>query len=133
MVSLAASEFIGFKPFHTKNSRGHEWKGEVTITDSVFRVITRPAYFRRALHFDNHGKNGIRKRKGGTVTPFGFRCGDYVEGTKAASIYRGWIGGFTNSAKTKNLSIYDASWRRIGQFTLSKVKLLRRSNKLCIA
>jgi hypothetical protein len=132
-VSLAASEFIGFKPFHTKNSRGHEWKGEVVITDSVFRVITRPAYFRRALHFDNPGKNGIRKRKGGTVSPFGLRSGDYVEGIKAGSIYRGWIGGFTNSANTKNLSIYDANWRRIGQFSLSKIKLLRRSNKLCIA
>ncbi len=147
-VALAASLFIGFKPFHAKNSHGHEWQGEVDITDSPFRVITRPAYFRRALHFDNPSSGGVRKRKGGTVTPFGFRAGDYVEAEKAhrprrvclgvrteqeAGItYRGWIGGFTNTGKTKNLSIYDANWKRVGQFALSKVKLLRRSNKLCI-
>ncbi len=129
----AASEFVGFKPFHTKNSRGHEWKGNVTITDSVFRVITRPEYFRRAFHFDNPQKGGARKRKGGTVTPFGFRAGDYVEGVKAGITYRGWVGGYTNTLKSKKLSLYDANWRRIGQFVLSQVKLLRRSNKLCIA
>lgn len=132
-VALAASEFIGFKPFHTFNSRGHEWKGSVAITESVFRIITRPEYFRRALHFDNPQKGGGRKRKGGTVTPFGYRAGDYVEGTKAGNTYCGWVGGFTDSTKTKNLSIYDANWKRIGQFALSKVKLLRRNNKLCIA
>ena len=132
-VALAASLFIGFKPFHAKNSHGHEWQGEVTITESVFRVITRPAYFRRALHFDNPSKGGNRKRKGGTVTPFGYRAGDYVEAIKAGITYRGWIGGFTNTEKSKKLSIYDHNWKRIGQFSLSKVKLLRRSNKLCIA
>ncbi len=132
-VCLAASEFIGFKPFHTKDSHGYEWKGEVTITDSVFRVITRPKYFRRALHFDNPLPGGARKRKGSTITPFGFRCGDYVEGVKAGVVYRGWLGGYTQTAKTQNVSIYDANWKRIGQIALSKVKLLRRSNKLCIA
>ena len=132
-VALAASEFIAFKPFVTKNSHGHDWQGEVTITKSVFRVITRPAYFRRALHFDNPNKGGVRKRKGGTITPFGFRAGDYVEAEKAGITYRGWIGGFTNTEKSKKLSVYDYNWKRIGQFSLSKVKLLRRSNKLCIA
>ena len=131
-VSLAASKFVRFKPFATKNSHGHEWQGEVTITESVFRVITRPAYFRRALHFDNPSKGGVRKRKGGTVTPFGYRTGDYVEAEKAGVTYRGWIGGFTNTEKSKKLSIYDHNWKRIGQFSLSKVNLLRRSNKLCI-
>ena len=132
-VALAASKFVRFVPFFTKNSHGHEWQGEVIITDSVFKVITRPAYFRRALHFDNPSKGGIRKRKGGTVTPFGFRCGDYVEAEKAGVTYRGWIGGYTNTNKSKKLSVYDLNWKRIGQFTLSKVKLIRRSNKLCIA
>ena len=148
-VALAASKFISFKPFATKNSHGHDWQGEITITDSVFRVIARPAYFRRALHFDNPTKGGIKKRKGGTVTPFGYRAGDYVEAEKAhrprrgclgvrteqeaGVIYRGWIGGFTNTEKSKKLSLYDHYWKRIGQFSLSKVKLLRRSNKLCIA
>lgn len=131
-VSLAASKFIRFAPFSTKNSHGHEWQGEVTITDSVFKVITRPAYFRRAKHFDNPSKGGIRKRKGGTITPFGYRCGDYVEASKASITYRGWIGGYTDTNKSKKLSVYDINWKRIGQFSLSKVKLLRRSNKLCI-
>ena len=132
-VSLAASKFVSFKPFTTKNSHGHQWQGKVAITESVFRVITRPAYFRRALHFDNKSKGGTRKRKGGTITPFGFRAGDYVEAEKAGVKYRGWIGGFTNTEKSQKLSVYDLNWQRIGQFSLSKVKLLRRSNKLCIA
>ena len=132
-VALAASEFVGFKAFHTKNSRGHEWKGQTKITDSPFRVITRPEYFRRALHFDNPLKGGGRKRKGGTITPFGVRFGDYAEATKAGVSYRGWIGGYTNASKTKNLSLYDANWKRIGQFAISQVRLLRRNNKLCIA
>ncbi|MDJ0576113.1 MAG: RRXRR domain-containing protein [Xenococcaceae cyanobacterium MO_234.B1] len=132
-VALAASKFVKFTSFSTKNSHGHEWQGEVAITESVFRVITRPAYFRRALHFDNPSSGGVRKRKGGTVTPFGYRTGDYVEAEKAGVIYRGWIGGYTNTNKSKKLSVYDHNWKRIGQFSLSKVKLLRRSNKLCIA
>ena len=48
-------------------------------------------------------------------------------------VYHLWIGGFTDTAKSKKLSVYDANWKRIGQFSLSKVKLLRRNNKLCIA
>ncbi len=51
---------------------------------------------------------------------------------KARVIYRGWIGGYTNS-KTKAVSIYDINWKRIGQFSPNKTKLLRRSNKLCVA
>lgn len=132
-VALAASKFVRFASFSTKNSHGHEWQGSVIITDSVFRVITRPAYFRRALHFDNPSLGRIRKRKGGTVTPFSFRAGDYVKAEKAGITYRGWIGGYTNTDKSKKLSVYDPNWKRIGQFSLSKVKLLRRSNKLCVA
>lgn len=132
-VALAASVFVSYKPFHTQNSRGHEWQCSVTITYSVFRVTTRPEYFRRALHFDNPLKGGTRKRKGGTVTPFGYRAGDYVEAVKAGITYRGWIGGFTHTKRDKKLSIYDANWQRIGQFAISQTRLLRRSNKLCIA
>lgn len=131
-IALAASVFVNYKPFHTNNSRGCQWLGSVTITSSIFRVITRPEYFRRALHFDNLLKGGTKKRKGGTVTPFGFRAGDYVEGVKAGITYRGWIGGFTNTKGSKKLSIYDANWLRIGQFAVTQTRLLRRSNKLCI-
>ncbi len=132
-VALAATKFVRFAAFANKEGHGHKWQGTIAITDSVFRVITRPAYFRRALHFDNPSKGGVRKRKGGTITPFGYRTGDYVEAQKAGVIYRGWIGGYTNTGKSKKLSVYDHNWKRIGQFTLSKIKLLRRSNKLCIA
>ncbi|NEQ72769.1 MAG: type II toxin-antitoxin system Phd/YefM family antitoxin [Okeania sp. SIO2C9] len=103
----------------------------VNITPSIFRVITRPAYFRRALHFDNAEKGGVRKRKGGTMTPFNQRLGDKVLAEKAGKTYTGWVGGFTN-AKTKNVSVYDHNWKRIGQFSPKKVQLIRRSNKLCV-
>jgi hypothetical protein len=108
----------------------------------MFKIITRPGavrrgkeygFFRRQLHFEVPDKSGIRKRKGGTITPFGFRVGDLVKATKRDDQFIGYIGGFTNTDKSKNVSIYDYSWKRIGQFTPSKVKLLRRSNGLCVA
>jgi hypothetical protein len=90
-------------------------------------------FFRRQLHFEVPDKSGTRKRKGGTITPFVFRVGDLVSATKRAEQFVGYIGGFTCTDKSKNVSIYDYSWKRIGQFTPSKVKLLRRSNGLCLA
>lgn len=90
-------------------------------------------FFRRQLHFEIPDKTGTRKRKGGTVTPFGFRVGDLVKAQKSKEIYIGYIGGFTKTDKSKNVSICDYTWKRIGQFTPSKVKLLRRNNGLCIA
>jgi hypothetical protein len=74
-----------------------------------------------------------RQRKGGTITPFSFRSGDFVCGEKAGQLYKGWIGGYTNSGKTKNVSIYDLNWKRIGQFSTPKVKLISRSSRLCVA
>ncbi len=67
----------------------------------------------------------------GTITPFKVRYGDKVLAEKAGKTYIGWVGGFTD-AKTKNISVYDVNWKRIGQFSLKKVKLIRRSNKLCV-
>ena len=61
-IALAATEFIRFGIIPRINKDIYTWKGSVNITRSVFRVITRPAYFRRALHFDNAEKGGIRKR-----------------------------------------------------------------------
>ena len=83
------------------------------------------------MHFDNAEKGGIRKRKGGTITPFGLRYGDKVLAEKAGKTYIGWVGGFTD-AKAKNISVYDHNWKRIGQFSPKKIKLIRRSNKLCV-
>ncbi len=130
-VALAASEFVRYGITPRKNCDTYGWKGYVNITPCIFRVITRPAYFRRALHFDNAEKGGIRKRKGGSITPFNVRYGDKVLAEKAGKIYIGWVGGFTD-AKAKNISVYNHNWKRIGQFSPKKVKPIRRSNKLCV-
>ena len=144
-VALACGYFVQYSRHITANTQGYIWKGEVTVTDSVFRIITRPGavrrgkeygFFRRQLHFEVSNKSGTRKRKGGTVTPFGFRVGDLVKASKSEEVfvgYVGYIGGFTNTDKSQKVSVYDYSWKRIGQFTPSKVKLLRRSNGLCLA
>ncbi|NES66043.1 MAG: hypothetical protein F6K24_12660 [Okeania sp. SIO2D1] len=130
-IALAASEFVRYGVTPRKNCDIYGWKGPINITPWIFRVITRPAYFRRALHFDNVEKGGVRKRKGGSITPFNQRLGDKVLAEKAGKTYTGWIGGFTN-AKNKNVSVYDHNWKRIGQFSPKKVQLIRRSNKLCV-
>lgn len=149
-VALACGYFVQYSRYVTSNTQGYLWKGEVTVTDSLFRIITRPGavkrgkeygFFRRQLHFEVPDKSGIRKRKGGTITPFGlrrehsverFRVGDLVKASKGTELFVGYIGGFTCTDKTKNVSIYDYTWKRMGQFTPSKVKLLRRSNGLCV-
>jgi len=77
-LALAASHFVRYEAFHTANSRGHCWNGSIQLTPASFRVIARPNLFRRQLHFENPVSDAPnnRKRKGGTVTPFGFRSGD---------------------------------------------------------
>ncbi len=136
-VALAASHFIKWCEWHSSNARAGNWEGEVFVTSAPFKVIAKPNIYRRQLHFENPDShkpnpNQYRKRKGGTITPFGFRSGDFVQAEKAGQIYRGWIGGYTQTAKSKNVSIYDCNWKRIGQFSPSKVKLLKRSCKLCV-
>lgn len=133
-IALASSNFMRFEKFQTANSRGHRWVGEVTITPAPFRIISRPNLFRRQLHFENPVKDipGNRKRKGGTITPFGLRSGDLVKAEKAGKSYIAWIGGYTQTSKTKNVSVYDHNWRRIGQFSPAKVQLIKRSTKLCV-
>lgn len=130
-IALAASQFVQYVPFHNCNEHGHEWRGSLQITSAPFRVIARPNLFRRQLHFENFSKGGIRKRKGGTITPWSFRSGDFVQAEKAGRIYRGWIGGF--SEVNKVVSVYDHNWHRIGQFIVGKVHLIKRSTKLCVA
>lgn len=141
-VALACGYFVQYSRHITSNTQGYLWKGEVNVTDSVFKIVTRPGavkrgkeygFFRRQLHFEVPDRSGTRKRKGGTITPFGFRVGDLVKATKKDEQFVGYIGGFTKTDKSQNVSIYDYSWKRIGQFTPSKVKLLRRSNGLCLA
>ena len=86
-IALSASRFIQYKAFHTANSHGHHWTGSIQLTHAPFKVIARPQLYRRQLHFENQGLDGVRKRKGGTVTPFGFRSGDYVEAVKGLIVF----------------------------------------------
>ncbi|WP_010474818.1 RRXRR domain-containing protein [Acaryochloris sp. CCMEE 5410] len=131
-IALAASQFVRYKIVQTTDEHGYEWRGSVETTPSEFRIITRPAYFRRALHFDNPGKGGVRKRKGGTVTPFGFRAGDKVQVATKGQVITGWVGGFTDTSKSKKVSVYDVNWKRLGQYGLKQISMIRRSNKLCV-
>ena len=129
-IALGASRFIEYQAFHTANSQGRHWVGSIQLTDSPFKVISRPQLYRRQLHFENPTPGGIRKRKGGTVTPFSFRSGDKVVATKGKKTVKGYIGGY--SVPNKVVSIYDHNWKRLGQFSVSKTQLLKRSNGLCI-
>lgn len=130
-IALAASQFVQYVPFHNRNEHGHEWCGSVRITSAPFRVIARPNVFRRQLHFENFSTCRVRKRKGGTITPWGLRSGDFVQAEKAGKICRGWIGGFSEVKKV--VSVYDHNWKCIGQFVVNKVQLIKRSTKLCVA
>lgn len=132
-IALAASQFVEYRVTHRQGEDSGQWFGLVDTTPAPFLVITRPEYFRRALHFDNADKGGVRKRKGGTVTPFGYRCGDKVLVSTKGQIIKGWVGGYTNTAKSKKLSVYDLNWHRLGQFGLKQIQLIRRANKLCVS
>jgi hypothetical protein len=132
-ISLAASHFIQYKPFSSLREHGHEWVGECSVTATPFIVVTRPKLFRRKLHQEQYAKGGVLKRQGGTVSPFGLRSGDFVQTFRKGLKIRGWIGGWTDSEKTQNVSIYDHNWSRIGQFSPKNVQLLSRSSRLCLA
>lgn len=126
-VSLAATQFVDYLPFENSQGKGHCWQGQVSITNSPFFVIRRPPISRRQLHLMLPSKGGDRRKYGGTVTRHqGIRKGDFVEGVKAGITYRGWCSGDT----AKQVSISNAAWKRVGQFTASKVKLLQRSTRL---
>lgn len=131
-IALAASQFVEYRSYQTEREHGHLWVGKVDITTAPFAIISRPGYFRRALHFDNADKGGVRKRKGGTITPFGYRAGDKVAVSTKGNLITGWVGGFTDTDKSQKVSVYDHNWKRIGQFGLKQISLIRRSNKLCV-
>lgn len=131
-ICLAATQLIDYLPFENSQGRGHCWQGKVEITDAPFFVIRRPPISRRQLHLMIPSKGGNRRKYGGTNTRHGFKKGDYVEAEKAQRAcphvitYQGWCSGDT----ARQVSISNAAWKRIGQFTASKVKLLRRATGL---
>jgi hypothetical protein len=125
-VTLAASQFIDYLPFENSEGKGHCWQGQIAITNAPFFVIRRPHVSRRQLHLMLPSQGGSRRKYGGTTTRHDLRKGDYVEAVKAGITYKGWCSGDT----AKQVSVSDSNWRRTGQFTASKVKLLRRATGL---
>jgi RRXRR protein len=124
-VALACSTFIDYGII---NRYFIGWKGNVSITSAHFAVIRRPPISRRQLHLMTPTKGGIRRKYGGTVTRHGFRKGDYVEATQGNKTYQGWVSGDT----AKQISVSDANWKRLGQFSKNKVRLIRRSTGLIL-
>ena len=125
-VALAAHRFLKYESFHSASSHGHEWVGGVDITPSTFSIIKRPPVSRRQLHLMLPAKGGLRRKYGGTVTRHGLRKGDYVIAEKAGKRYCGWVSGDTS----RQISISNFNWKRLGQFTASKVTLIQRATGL---
>ncbi len=125
-VTLACYQFLQYKAHYSGNNHGHSWQGKVTVTTCPFMVIKRPPISRRQLHLMLPSKGGLRRKYGGTVTRHGIRKGDFVKAEKAQHIFSGWCSGDT----AKQISVSDFNWKRLGQFTASKVVLLQRSTGL---
>ncbi|MGB6302093.1 MAG: RRXRR domain-containing protein [Rivularia sp. (in: cyanobacteria)] len=123
-IALAASKWISYGVTSTKSQA---WRGEVKLTDCWFSVISRPPVCKRQLHLLQCSKGGKRRKYGGSTTRHGFRKGDYVEAVKAGKTYRGWVSGDT----VKMVAINDSNWKQ-GQYTASKVKLIKRSTGLVV-
>lgn len=132
-VVLASSWFVQYKPFHTANTRGHEWEGAVSITSALFKVISKPRITRRRLHDAVPAACGVRERYGGSITPFNARKGDLLKySTKSKGEIKtviGYCSGYTGN----NLSLSDANWSRIGRFANSKCCILARNTGLVIS
>ncbi|MDJ0509125.1 MAG: RRXRR domain-containing protein [Crocosphaera sp.] len=142
-VTLACYKFLNYKPHHLGNNHGHSWQGNVTITPCQLMIIKRPPISRRQLHLMLPSKGVKRRKYGGTITRHGIRkrvrnsevsseCkthlrkGDFVKAEKAGKVDYGWCSGDT----AKQVSVSDFNWKRLGQFTASKVVLLQRSTGL---
>jgi len=124
-IALAASHWVKYGIIDKKTMG---WKGSIDLTDSIFLTISRPPVSRRQLHLMTFAKGGKRRKYGGTVTQHGFRKGDYVEATKAGKTYWGWVSGDTKT----QVSVSDANWKRISQFSAKNVKLIKRSTGLIL-
>ena len=101
---------------------------DTEMTPFHFDVVRKPKYSRRMLHAEQPSKGGVRKLYGGTTTPYIFRKGDYVEATQGERTVRGWVSGYTRNL----ISVSDFEWRRLGQFAVSKVRLLERNTRLLL-
>jgi hypothetical protein len=68
---------------------------------------------------------GIRRKYGGSTTRHGVRKGDLVKFPKGV----GYVSGNTET----QISVSEASWKRLGQIASSKVQPIRRSYGLIVA
>jgi RRXRR protein len=127
-VTLACSKFVKYKAWEETKSHGASWVGNVTITNSQFTVLRRPPISRRQLHLMVPSKGGNRRKYGGTVTRHGFRKGDFVEAIQGKKSFFGWVSGDTE----KQVSISDCNWKRLGQCTAKKVRLIQRNTGLIV-
>ena len=127
-MALACSEFLQYQSFQAANSHGKHGVGSVNLTSTPFVAIRRPPISRRQLHLMVLGKNGIRRKYGGTIPRHGFRKGDLVRAEMAGRIDLGYVSGDT----ARQVSVSDCNWKRIGQFTASKVQCLYRATGLLV-
>ena len=125
-ITLASFAFIDYLSFENSEGRGHSWLGKVSITDAPFFVIRRPPISRRQLHLMVFAKGGVRRKYGGTVTRHGIRKGDLVVAERKGIPYIGWCSGDTKT----QVSVSDSNWKRLGQFSKNKTRLLKRSTGL---
>jgi hypothetical protein len=124
-VSLASSQFVRYRQL--KGKQGW-WEGSANITSAPFAVIRRPPICRRQLHLMVATKGGVRRKYGGTTTRHVFRKGDYVKAEMAGRVVYGWVSGDTE----KQVSVSNADWKRLGQFSVKKVQLWKRCTGLIV-
>jgi hypothetical protein len=124
-VSLASSQFVRYRQLKGKQGL---WEGSVGITSAPFAVIRRPPICRRQLHLMVPSKGGVRRKYGGSTTRHGFRKGDYVKAEMAGRVVYGWVSGDTE----RQVSVSNADWKRLGQFSAKKVQLWKRCTGLIV-
>ncbi|MEA5605557.1 RRXRR domain-containing protein [Nostoc sp. UHCC 0252] len=127
-VTLASSQFVKYQAWEGVKSHGASWIGNVIITNSQFTVLRRPPISRRQLHLMVPSKGGNRRKYGGTTTRHGFRKGDFVEAIQGKKSFFGWISGDTE----KQVSVSDCNWKRLGQCTAKKVRLIKPNTGLIV-
>jgi len=127
-VAIAASYFVKYRKYHKVGEDGADWFGSVQVTKAPFFVIRRPPISRRQLHLMVPSIGGLRRKYGGTTTRHGVRKGDLVKAEMAGRVCVGWVSGDTQ----RQISVSDANWKRLGQFTAAKVSLIARSTGLVV-